>query len=786
MHVRTGCCLISIFFCRLPLLGAEINTTNLPAPATNIIDFTRDIRPILETSCLRCHGPEKPKSRFQLDNRADALKGGEKGTDIIVSDSAKSPLIHYVAYLEEDMEMPPLGKGDQLTPEQVGKLRAWIDQGIVWDSQLATNAPVSSLTFLAGETMLTGDSHKFSEHYWQKDGLNGGLEKFELFDESRFPGTKISITGHALADDYKVVLSADRNDVGFIHSGWEQYRKYFDDIGGYYPTPTTPVAPSLGEDLHLDIGKAWIDFGLTLPDWPRMTLGYEYDYKKGTEATTSWGADGTGANARNIAPAAKNIDEGTSILKFDLDAEVKGITIEERFRGEWYHLNTGYTNDATRGPVANNTSENTTYFQGANTIRLEKQCTTWLFASGGYLYSHLDSSSSFNDTVVFNNLLTFVSAVPQITLERDSHVFNLNGLLGPFNGLTISTGVQSEWTRQQGFGSGRLNSIAYTLSSPANLVVSPAALAADYDENSVRENVALRYTKIPFTVLFAELRLQQETIGQSDSDLQATGNYLDSPSFSSQMTDLRVGFSTSPWTTVSLSAHYRRYENDSSYQPDQNIQPVGGYPGFLRSLDLLTDEVEAKLAWHPRPWLKTTLSSQYLTTKYWADTVPAFTTIPPSVLSPGGSLLAGETDSQVYSVDTMWTPAARWYLDAMFSYQPTRTTTASDGSPSIAPYEGNIYTVIANGTYVLDQTSDLFAGYAFSKANYSQDNSAEGVPLGIDYQMHAVQVGLVHRFNKDISSKLQYRYNYYEEPSSGGADNYRAHTIFASMTFRLR
>ena len=36
---------------------------------------------------------------------------------------------------------------------------------------------------------------------------------------------------------------------------------------------------SLGTDLHLDIGKAWIDFGLTLPHWPRMVLGYEYDYK---------------------------------------------------------------------------------------------------------------------------------------------------------------------------------------------------------------------------------------------------------------------------------------------------------------------------------------------------------------------------------------------------------------------------------------------------------------------------------------------------------------------------
>ena len=190
MTVRTGCCLISLFFCRLPLFGAGIDATKLPPPATNFIDFARDIRPIFENSCLRCHGPEKPKSRFRLDNREDALKGGEKGLDIIVGDSGKSPLIHYIAYLVEDTEMPPVGKGDRLTPEQVGKLRAWIDQGVVWDNQAPTNARVSSLTFLAGETILTGDSHKFSEHYWQKDDLNGGLERFELYDDSRFPRHK--------------------------------------------------------------------------------------------------------------------------------------------------------------------------------------------------------------------------------------------------------------------------------------------------------------------------------------------------------------------------------------------------------------------------------------------------------------------------------------------------------------------------------------------------------------------------------------------------------------------
>jgi hypothetical protein len=513
-----------------------------------------------------------------------------------------------------------------------------------------------------------------------------------------------------------------------------------------------------------------------------MTLGYEYDYKQGNEATTSWGAYPQTALARNIYPASKYLDEGTHVIKFDLTADVKGVAIDDRFRGEFYHLDSAYTNLASRSLVANNTKQGDSYFQGANTIRLEKQFTSWLFGSGGYLFSKLDANSSFNSIVNFGAFPAYVSSVPQIVLERESHVFNLNAMLGPFDGLSLSSGVQTEWTRQNGFGSGTLNTIEYTAVAPPTLTVNPATLAADYDQNTIMENVALRYTKIPFTILFGEVRLQQETIGQSTSDLQPSGDYIDNPNFSSQMYDMRAGFSTSPWRSISLSAHYRRYDNDSNYQPNQNTQPPGGYPGFLRSRDLLTDEIESKLAWHPNTWLKTTFTYQILTSKFHSDTVTAS----PPFASAGGSLLAGETDAQVYSVDTMWTPAARWYLDAMFSYEPSRTTTATYGFAAIAPYEGKTYSVIANGTYVLDEKSDLFAGYVFSTANYSQNNAAAGVPLGIDYQMHGAQVGLGHRFNQDISGKLQYRFNYYEEPSVGGANNYRAHTVFASLTFRLR
>src|SRR5438874_333514 len=110
------------------LRGAGIDTAALPAAAKATIEFDRDVKPIFESTCFRCHGPEKPKSRFRLDNRESALKGGENNPDdIIPGDSAKSKLIHYVARVVEDMEMPPPGKGEPLRPEQIGVLRAWID-----------------------------------------------------------------------------------------------------------------------------------------------------------------------------------------------------------------------------------------------------------------------------------------------------------------------------------------------------------------------------------------------------------------------------------------------------------------------------------------------------------------------------------------------------------------------------------------------------------------------------------------------------------------------------------
>ncbi len=778
--------IFTLLFLSLTTLRASTTTnideSQLPAPATNKIEFVRDIKPIFDASCIRCHGPVKPKSGFRLDSREAALKGGESGMDIIPGNSAKSPLIHFTAALVEDMEMPPSGKGDPLSPPQIALLRAWIDQGAPWGNAPLSNSYAVSLSPVFGGTVVNGDTHKFRELNWQHEGLNGGLNEFELFKQTD-PETATLLNGHVLNDDYKINLSLQRNDLGFIRSGWEQYRKYYDDTGGYQP-PTVPHAVSLDEDLHLDIGKVWVDFGLTLPNWPRMVLGYEYDYRIGDEAVTAWNGNGSSGTARNINPASKTLQEGTHIIKFDLDAEVHGIAIEDRFRGEFYDLTTHYTNFSARAGVAQDVRQKDTYFQGANTIRLEKQITDWFFGSAGYLYSHLDAGANFTNATSLG-ALTFAGSIPNITLERESHVANVNGLFGPWRGFTFSSGVQTEWTRQQGFGSGNLNQFAFTRTTPNNLAIVPTTLRANYDESSAMENLALRYTTIPFTVLFAEARLEQQSVGQTDSDLQPSGNFVEQTDFSSQLADFRAGFSTSPWRWMTLTAHYRRYENDSHYPTDTIPQPAGGYPNFFRSRELLTDEIETKLVLRPCNWLKTSLSYQLQSTDFRDDANAGSNTVAHVVFSPAGSLLTGQTDLQRYTIGAVITPHPRVYLAASMSYEPSHTRTANSDAPTVGPYRGDTYTADASGVYVLSEHTDFSLAWIFSEANYGQSKAITSPPVDIRYQEQSIEAGLTRRFSKNVSGRLQYSFDYYREPSSGGANDYRAHAVFATLNLRL-
>jgi mono/diheme cytochrome c family protein len=102
----------------------------LPPAAADQVDFARDVVPILNTSCVRCHGRGKARGGFSLETRAAMMEGGDTGDAVLPGKSGDSLLIHLVAGLDPDNVMPQ--KGSRLKPAQIGVLRAWIDQGAPW------------------------------------------------------------------------------------------------------------------------------------------------------------------------------------------------------------------------------------------------------------------------------------------------------------------------------------------------------------------------------------------------------------------------------------------------------------------------------------------------------------------------------------------------------------------------------------------------------------------------------------------------------------------------------
>jgi mono/diheme cytochrome c family protein len=105
-----------------------------PASTKQGVTYATDVKAILDASCAKCHGGDKPKARLKLDSLENALKGSKDGPILKSGDSANSFVVKSIAHLTSDHDtwMPPLNNKagiKPLTPEQIGLIRAWIDQG---------------------------------------------------------------------------------------------------------------------------------------------------------------------------------------------------------------------------------------------------------------------------------------------------------------------------------------------------------------------------------------------------------------------------------------------------------------------------------------------------------------------------------------------------------------------------------------------------------------------------------------------------------------------------------
>ena len=106
------------------------------------VDFEKQIKPILERACVKCHGPEKTEGGYALHTRELMIQGGDSGEALVPGSAEDSHLFYRITLPHDDPTIMP-AEGDPLKEEEVELIRKWIDAEAAWPEQLVLNIPGS-------------------------------------------------------------------------------------------------------------------------------------------------------------------------------------------------------------------------------------------------------------------------------------------------------------------------------------------------------------------------------------------------------------------------------------------------------------------------------------------------------------------------------------------------------------------------------------------------------------------------------------------------------------------
>lgn len=101
----------------LNLIASTVQAADADPP-----DFNRDVRPLLKTRCVKCHGPHKQEGKLNLSVPPGIMRGGENGAVVVPGQPTDSRLWQLV-----DLDEMP--KGSSLSTLEKDLLKRWIAAG---------------------------------------------------------------------------------------------------------------------------------------------------------------------------------------------------------------------------------------------------------------------------------------------------------------------------------------------------------------------------------------------------------------------------------------------------------------------------------------------------------------------------------------------------------------------------------------------------------------------------------------------------------------------------------
>lgn len=112
-------------------------------PRASAVDFQAEVRPLLADKCFQCHGPD-PETRLadlRLDRQEGLFATRPNGVPVVAGNAQESLVYQRITHTNAAMRMPPEYSHKSLEPEQIEKIREWIDDGAPWSGHWAFEIP---------------------------------------------------------------------------------------------------------------------------------------------------------------------------------------------------------------------------------------------------------------------------------------------------------------------------------------------------------------------------------------------------------------------------------------------------------------------------------------------------------------------------------------------------------------------------------------------------------------------------------------------------------------------
>ncbi|MGC1322647.1 MAG: hypothetical protein WA849_10725 [Candidatus Udaeobacter sp.] len=672
-----------------------------------------------------------------------------------------------------------------------------------------------------GGVITSGDRAQFEqEHRLPGDQAYGGIQGLHV-EGTVGKDALFSIDGHALWDinDYDITMQLAKPNLGYIKAGFTEFRSWYDGNAGFFPHNGAFFEPPYPE-MHVDRGDAWIELGLRAPDWPEITIRYDHEFRFGQKDSTVWGDTNLTGLAvqptRKIVPSFRNLDEKRDIFSFEASKTIGNTDVLLGMRYEHntddYSLNSelgaGQLPPVVPPPgqqrkVTQQQNDDVDLFSGHGIT--ETRITDNLWFTAGYSYTTI--TNDLSGSRIFGTQWDEAFGEPVPTLVNRDHsfidlagtarirenLFNANVFWMPVENLAILSGFR--YTHENDESDSTFLAEETVPNTPPFTPLNPAggfhfgppipvegARNADY--NRFAQRLEMRYTGIKDWLFYFEGEWEEE-FGQVD-EFQSFDEEepLDKNTHALEQ-KYSIGATWYPTMRLNFAAQY--FHRIASYDEDVF---TAQYPRLVNQ-DWTVDDFNIRMTFRPK--LPASLGTLALVTRY--DFV--HTSIDGQWdLFPQEDLLSdlqsGEIKQHVISESLNWNPLPRFFLQANFSYILNQTDTPANDislepqtSPTVVNFRSDYWTVTSGIGYVIDDKTDFYADYYFYCANDYFKNAVVAMPYGMGTTEHAVSATVTRKLSKNTRLLLKYGYYNYRDVTSGGHDNYRAHSLFSSLQIRF-